>query len=79
MHVLKHKAHIPFSFFCVLKYTRRAKSALLMVYLNVQEVTLVERDRAPVHWGVVIQGAIVRDIGAYCKRHRLRLETWRGR
>lgn len=50
-----------------------------MVYLNVQEVALVERDRAPVHRGVVVQGAIVRDIGAYCKRHRLRLETWRGR
>lgn len=43
------------------------------LYFDVEEVFDVEGDGGAVHWGVVVQGAIVSHVGPHRKRHRLGL------
>lgn len=43
--------------------------------LDVEEVLNVEGDGGAVHWGVVVQGAIVGHVGPHRERHGLGL--WR--
>lgn len=49
------------------------KNGAACLHLDVEEVLNVKGDGGAVHWGVVVQGAIVSHVGPHRECHRLGL------